>query len=119
MKRSHHCNQLRKDNAGSSATLIGWIDSLRDHGGVFFLDLRDREGLMHAYGLDDVDEIGGPRASAQVLSHMTARWQDLESQLALAPENTNTDLAPAPQAGQVKRARPATRRVISSGYMMR
>ena len=44
MKRSHHCNQLRKDNAGSSATLIGWIDSLRDHGGVFFLDLRDREG---------------------------------------------------------------------------
>ena len=42
MKRSHHCNQLRKDNAGSSATLIGWIDSLRDHGGVFFLDLRDR-----------------------------------------------------------------------------
>ena len=44
MKRSHHCNQLRKDNAGSSANLIGWIDSLRDHGGVFFLDLRDREG---------------------------------------------------------------------------
>ena len=44
MKRSHHCNQLRQDNAGSSSTLIGWIDSLRDHGGVFFLDLRDREG---------------------------------------------------------------------------
>ena len=44
MKRSHHCNQLRKKNAESSATLIGWIDSLRDHGGVFFLDLRDREG---------------------------------------------------------------------------
>jgi len=44
MKRSHHCNQLRKENAGSPAILIGWIDSLRDHGGVFFLDLRDREG---------------------------------------------------------------------------
>ena len=49
MKRSHHCNQLRKENAGSSATLIGWIDSLRDHGGVFFLDLRDRKGKTQVF----------------------------------------------------------------------
>jgi choline-sulfatase len=39
-------------------------------------DLRDREHMLHAYGLDDVDEIGGPRASARVLSHMTALWQE-------------------------------------------
>jgi choline-sulfatase len=38
-------------------------------------DLRDREHLMHAYGLDDVDEIGGPRASAWVRSHMTDLWE--------------------------------------------
>ena len=31
---------------------------------------------MHAYGLDDVNEIGGPRASANVLSHMTALWEE-------------------------------------------
>ena len=46
---------------------------LHHHGG----DLRQREHLLEAYGLDDVDEIGGPRASARVLSHMTARWQQL------------------------------------------
>lgn len=39
-------------------------------------DLRQREDLMHAYGLDDVDEIGGPRASTRVLSHMTAQWEE-------------------------------------------
>ena len=39
-------------------------------------DLREREHLLNAYGLDDVDEIGGPRASAQVMSHMTAMWKE-------------------------------------------
>ena len=38
-------------------------------------DLREREHLLNAYGIDDVDEIGGPRASARVLSHMTADWE--------------------------------------------
>ena len=39
-------------------------------------DLRDREHLLHAYGLDDVDEIGGPRASSRVMSNMTEGWKD-------------------------------------------
>ncbi len=39
-------------------------------------DLRDFEDLLHAYGLDDVDEIGGPNASKKCLSHMTAIWKE-------------------------------------------
>lgn len=58
--------------AGYRTSLFGKTH-LHEHGG----DLREREHLLHAYGLDDVDEIGGPRASASLLSHMTARWEAL------------------------------------------
>jgi aspartyl-tRNA synthetase len=44
LQRTHTCGQLRKADAGSEATLSGWVDTRRDHGGVIFIDLRDRYG---------------------------------------------------------------------------
>ena len=55
--RSQYCGNVTQENIDQTVTLCGWVNRRRDHGGVIFVDLRDREGLVQVVFDPDRDEI--------------------------------------------------------------
>jgi aspartyl-tRNA synthetase len=77
-RRTHTCGELRSQNVGDSVRINGWVDSRRDHGGIYFLDVRDRYGVTQIV-IDEnlVGEIKvGPEFVIAIHGEVAARGEE-------------------------------------------
>ncbi|MBU1643481.1 aspartate--tRNA ligase, partial [bacterium] len=63
--RSHYCTDLSEKNIGDKVELAGWANSYRDHGGLIFIDLRDKSGLIQLV-CDPADNAGVHKVANEV-----------------------------------------------------
>ncbi len=78
MLRTHTCNELNTDHIGKKVSLTGWIDTIRDHGGVLFVDLRDHYGVTQIVFSDD-SMLAGMSKETVVLVEGTVTKRDEET----------------------------------------
>ncbi len=90
LKRTHTCGELREEHIGRSVVLNGWVHRWRDHGGVVFIDLRDRYGLVQVV----FDPREAPAAHPLAQEMRSEFVVAVQGQVARRPEGTeNPDLA--------------------------
>ena len=90
MLKTHSCGELSRKGVGSEVTLAGWVDRRRDHGGLIFIDLRDREGVVQV--------VFNPEVSAschKIASEMRSEYVvRVSGKIALRPPGTENPKLP-------------------------
>ena len=89
-KRSCYCGEPRANAVGNELTLFGWVRSRRDHGGVIFVDLRDRSGICQIVFNPEVDAAAHEKAKQLRSEDVIAVRGNLSKR---SPETINPDLA--------------------------
>ena len=91
MLKTHSCGELSRGDVGSEVTLAGWVDRRRDHGGLIFIDLRDRGGIVQA--------VFNPEVSAschKIASEMRSEYVvRVSGRVALRPPGTENPKLPS------------------------
>ncbi len=85
--RSHYCGDLNASHIGQVVELCGWVHRRRDHGGVIFVDLRDREGVVQVVYDPDVPEVFG--IAEQVRSEYVLKVHGVVRARPAGTENAN------------------------------
>ena len=86
MKRTHMCGELRRENAGQEVRLQGWVNRRRDLGGLVFLDLRDRSGLVQI--VVDPEEADAFAAAERLRSEFVV---EIVGEVRLRPEDQRSE----------------------------
>ncbi len=90
MLKTHSCGELNRMHVGAEVTLAGWVDRRRDHGGLIFIDLRDREGVVQVVFNPETS-----KACHETASEMRSEYVvSVKGQVALRPSGTENPKLP-------------------------
>ena len=90
LKRTHRCAELTKGNIGETVTVMGWVQKNRNKGGIIFVDLRDRSGILQLiFENGSIDEEGFEKAAKLRSEFVIAAVGTVEARSGAVNENLN------------------------------